>query len=306
MVQRVLLSGGSGLIGTALTQELRSSSIAIVRLVRSEDGSPNDSIRWFPDRPLQPVLDAASLSGIEGCEAAVHLAGANLSSHRWTPQYKETILSSRTDSSRALVEILSRLKQPPKVLVSASATGIYGDRGDDILTEESAPGTGYLPDVCRAWESAPDAAKGLGIRVVHLRFGVVLAPNGGALQKLLPVFKGALGGQLGDGRQWMSWITLADVVGAIRFAIEHEALSGPFNSVAPNPVTNAEFTRALARAVRRPAPWIVPAFALNALFGQMAQDTLLASTRAVPARLEGEGFTFRDPLIDPALASIVR
>lgn len=215
-------------------------------------------------------------------------------------------MTSRTDSSVALINILSQLKLPPRVLVCASATGIYGDRGDEILTEESAHGTGFLPEVCEAWEAAPDGARALGIRVVHLRFGVVLAAAGGALQKLLPVFKAALGGQLGDGRQWMSWISLADVVRAIEFALANEAASQALNATAPNPITNAEFTRALARAVHRPAPWIVPAFALRLMFGQMAQDTLLASARVLPARLEALGFTFEHPQIESALASVLQ
>ena len=243
---------------------------------------------------------------LEGCEYAVHLSGANLSTHRWTSSYKRTILDSRVDSSRAVVNILSRLKSPPKVLVCASATGIYGDRGDEILNEASAPGTGFLPDVCKVWEAAPDAAKALGIRVVHLRFGVVLTPAGGALQKLLPVFKAGLGGRLGDGRQWMSWITLEDVCRAILFALQTPSLSGAFNTVAPEPVTNRSFTTALAKAVHRPAPWIVPTFALNLLFGQMAQDTLLASTRAVPTGLLDAGFHFENPELGPALNAMFR
>jgi uncharacterized protein (TIGR01777 family) len=303
--RRVLLSGGTGLIGTAFAESQQSFGHTVVKLVRGTSPARTNEVTWRPDQPLQPLAGASELSLLEGCDAAVHLAGANLSAHRWTDAYKRTILSSRTDSSQALVEILSRLKTPPRVLVCASATGIYGDRGDEILTEDSTPGQGFLPDVCKAWEASPDAAKALGIRVVHLRFGVVLAPAGGALQKLSPIFKAALGGQLGDGRQWMSWTTLAGVVRAIEFALVNEAAAGAFNTTAPNPVTNAEFTRALAKAVHRPAPWIVPAFALRLMFGQMAQDTLLASSRVLPARLEAMGFSFGDPLIAPALKSLL-
>lgn len=303
--KRILISGGTGLIGEALSQSLQSQGSSVLKLVRRPPHTGEQAVQWAPNQPQQPLPDAAALALIEGCDAAIHLAGANLSTHRWTPAYKETIRASRIDSSQALVEIFSRLKTPPRVLACASATGIYGDRGDEVLTEESAPGEGFLPDVCKAWEASPDAVRALGIRVCHLRFGVVLTPGGGALQKLLPVFKAALGGRLGDGRQWMSWITLEDVVGALEFALENEQAAGAFNTVAPDPVTNLTFTHALAHAVHRPAPWIVPALVLKALFGQMAQDTLLASTRALPARLELLGFAFRDPLLAPALASIL-
>jgi uncharacterized protein (TIGR01777 family) len=303
--KRILISGGTGLIGEALSHSLQSQGSTVIKLVRRPPHTGEQAVQWAPNQPQQPLPDAAALALIEGCDAAIHLAGANLSTHRWTPAYKETIRASRIDSSRALVEILSRLKTPPRVLACASATGIYGDRGDEVLTEASAPGEGFLPDVCRAWEASPDAAGGLGIRVCHLRFGVVLATGGGALQKLLPVFKAALGGRLGDGRQWMSWITLEDVVGALEFALENEQAAGAFNTVAPDPVTNLKFTHELAHAVHRPAPWIVPAFALRALFGQMAQDTLLASTRALPVRLESLGFAFRHPVLATALTSIL-
>ncbi len=262
-------------------------------------------MQWRPDNPAKPLADDADLVHIEDCAAAVHLAGANLSSHRWTAAYKKTIRDSRIDSSRTLVSILSRLQAPPKVLVCASAIGIYGDRGDEVLTEDSTHGSGFLPEVCEAWEAAPDAAKALGMRVVHLRFGVVLAPDGGAMGQLLPLFKSAMGGRLGDGRQWMSWVTLTDVVRAIAFAINNDQAAGPLNVVAPNPVSNAEFTRALAAEVHRPAPWVVPAFALKLAFGQMAEDTLLSSSRVLPARLQTLGFNFLEPSIGPALHTLL-
>jgi uncharacterized protein (TIGR01777 family) len=306
--QNVLVSGSTGLIGSALLKQLSLSS-RIISLVRSapaaESPAAGTSVEWRPDNTAQPLVHDEDLARLEGCSAAVHLAGANLSSHRWTPAYKKTIRDSRIDSSQALVSILSHLQSPPKVLVCASAIGIYGDRGDEVLTEDSAHGTGFLPEVCEAWEASPDAAKALGIRVVHLRFGVVLAPAGGAMAQLLPLFKSALGGRLGDGRQWMSWVTLTDVVRAIVFAISTEQAEGPFNVVAPNPVTNADFTRALASEVHRPAPWMVPAFALKAAFGQMAQDTLLSSSRVLPARLQASGFKFLEPTIGPALHAML-
>lgn len=303
--QRTLLTGGSGLIGRAFTEAQESTGNTVLKLVRSESRPGTGEVRWRPDQPHQPLSDTGDLARMEGCDTAVHLAGANISTHRWTTDYKKTILLSRTDSSRALVEILSRLKSPPRVLVCASATGIYGDRGDEVLTEDSAPGRGFLPGICEAWEASPAAAADLGIRVVHLRFGVVLAPQGGALQKLLPLFKAALGGRLGDGRQWVSWITLRDVIRAVEFCLENRAAAGPFNTTAPNPVTNAEFTRALATAVHRPAPWIIPVFALRLMFGQMAEDTLLASARVLPKRLQSLGFEFADPVLEPALTTIL-
>jgi uncharacterized protein (TIGR01777 family) len=282
---------------------LLQASIDVVNLVRHRTEASVKAFQWDPAKPEMPMADVA---GLEACDYAVHLSGANLSTHRWTPAYKKTILDSRVDSSRALIQIFSRLKTPPRVLVCASATGIYGDRGDEVLTEASAAGSGFLPGICKAWEQAPDAAKALGIRVVHLRFGVVLAPAGGALAKLLPVFKAALGGQLGDGHQWMSWVTLEDVVRGILFALQTETVQGPYNVVAPDPVTNKAFTRALAKAVHRPAPWIVPEFALKAMFGQMAQDTLLASTRAMPERLMTAGFEFASPELVGALDGLLK
>jgi uncharacterized protein (TIGR01777 family) len=304
--QRVLLSGGTGLIGQALSQSQLAAGNSVLKLVRRTPVAGANEVFWSLGQPREPISDTADLARLEGCDFAVHLAGANLSTHRWTSSYKKTILDSRMDASHALLEILSRLKARPRVLVCASAIGIYGDRGDEILTETSAPGTGFLPDVCVAWEAVTEPARALGIRVVHLRFSVVLAAKGGAMEKLLPVFRVALGGQLGDGRQWTSWITLSDVVRAIEFCLMNDGATGAFNTTAPNPVTNAEFTRALAKAVHRPAPWIVPGFALRLLFGQMAQDTLLASTRALPARLEAMGFDFRDPLLGPALQAMLR
>jgi hypothetical protein len=239
----------------------------------------------------------------EGLEAAVHLGGVNLSERRWTPAYKREIETSRVESTRALAEVLAGLKRPPKTLLVASATGFYGDRGDEILDEASSAGTGFLPEICAKWEAASEAAAEAGIRVVHLRLGVVLGRDG-ALKKMLPIFRLGLGGQLGSGQQWMSWISLEDAVRAMLFAIKTETLRGPVNVVAPNPVTNAEFTRALGRALHRPAVMPVPAPALKLMFGEMADEALLASTRAVPGKLMGAGFRFEEPTVDEALASV--
>jgi uncharacterized protein len=303
---KLILTGGSGLIGSALQQKLAHLHIECINLVRNGTKFAEPSVPWEPKNPSKPISETDRIRLLEGCDYVVHLAGANLSTRRWTPAYKKTILDSRVDSSLALVNLLSCLKQPPRVLVCASATGIYGDRGDEILTEDAGPGAGFLPEVCRAWEQTPEGARALGIRLVHMRFGVMLSPHGGALQKMLPAFKAGLGAQLGDGRQWMSWIALDDVVSAVLFALENDSASGAYNTVAPHPVTNREFTKALATAVHRPAPWIVPGFALKLLFGQMAQDALLASSRALPARLEAAGFRFQFPDLQPALESVLR
>jgi uncharacterized protein (TIGR01777 family) len=239
---------------------------------------------------------------LEGLEAAVHLSGVNLAERRWTAEYKKAIESSRVDSTKMLAKMLVGLKRPPKVLLVASATGFYGDRGDEILDEGSWAGKGYLPEICEKWEAASEVAEKAGIRVVHLRFGVVLGREG-ALKKMLPVFKLGLGGRLGSGRQWMSWIGLGDAVRAIVFAMRTEGLSGAVNVVAPNPVTNAEFTRALGRALHRPAVMPVPALALRLMFGEMADEALLGSTRAVPRKLVGAGFGFEEAGVDGALGA---
>jgi uncharacterized protein (TIGR01777 family) len=239
---------------------------------------------------------------LESLTAAIHLSGANVAAHRWTAAYKREIWRSRVESTRTLATALATLNDPPQALLVASATGFYGDRGDEFLDENYGPGSGFLADTCREWEAAAQPAVNAGIRVVHLRFGVVLGA-GGALAKMLPVFRLGLGGRLGSGRQWMSWISLDDVVAAILFALDTPALSGPLNLTAPNPVTNAEFTRALGRAVHRPAIFPAPAFALRLALGAMANEALLASARVVPSRLTSAGFQFAHPTINAALAA---
>jgi hypothetical protein len=224
---------------------------------------------------------------------------------RWTEKYKREIVSSRVQSTLALAKALAQLRPLPQVMVCASAIGIFGDRGDEVLTDESPPGTGFLAETCVAWESAARVAEDAGIRVVHARFGVVLSSNGGALRKLLSLFRLGLGGNLGDGRAWMPWLTLRDAVGILRYCVDREELRGPINTVAPNPVTNAEFTRALGSAVHRPAIMPVPAFALRLAIGEMADQALLASARVVPAKLIGAGYRFADPELAPALRSLV-
>ena len=222
-----------------------------------------------------------------------------------TPSYKQEILESRVKPTHAIATLLAGLRPKPAVLVCASAIGIYGGRGDELLTESSSPGSGFLPEVCLAWERATQPASDAGIRVVHLRFGVVLSPDGGALAQMLPVFRAGLGGRLGSGRQWISWVALPDVIRAIEFALETASLAGAVNVVAPNPVTNLEFTRSLGRALHRPTLLRVPAFALRLAFGEMAEATILQSERVLPARLSASGFEFEYPELDAALCAML-
>lgn len=300
---KILVTGSSGLVGTALCNSLRSHGHAVVRLIRSCSPSPSDAsseaIRWEP--PSGPIDTAA----MEGAEAVVHLAGASIGEGRWTPARKQILRSSRVDATRHLVKGLSRLKQRPRVLVSASAIGYYGDRGEEILIETSAPGNDFLAQVARDWEGAANAAERFGIRVVLLRFGVILAARGGALERMLKPVRMGVGGRLGSGRQWMSWLALDDAAGLIRCALESELWRGPVNAVAPNPVRNADFTRALARAAHRPAVFPVPRLALRAFLGEMADALLLSSQRVLPQRLAEMNYRWLHPELDNALASLV-
>jgi len=286
------------MLGTALHQALIASGRATLQLVRRNPVGEGQ-LQWNPTAS-SAISNSARLAGLD---AAIHLGGANLAGHRWTAAWKREIRLSRVDSTRALARALVALPQPPHTLLVASAVGIYGDRGDELLDENSQVGKGFLADVCQEWEAATEPARQAGIRVVHLRFGVVLHPATGALAKMLPLFRLGLGGRLGSGRQWMSWITLVDAVSAILFALDTASLDGPVNLAAPEPVTNTEFTRALSRAVHRPAILPAPAFALRLALGQMADEALLASARAAPFRLLSAGFQFAHPTIDSALAA---
>jgi uncharacterized protein len=297
-VDRILLSGASGLLGTALRSSLFSSGAEILQLVRRTPAGPRE-LQWDP-ATQRPIASSA----FDGLSAAIHLSGANVAAQRWTPTWRREMWASRVKTTRVLAETLAALAQPPPVFVVASAVGIYGDRADEVLDESSPVGKGFLADLCREWENAAEPALRAGIRIVHLRFGVVLA-RGGALAKMLPVFRLGLGGKLGSGHQWMSWISLDDAVSAVRFLLA-SSLGGSFNLCSPAPVTNAEFTRALARALHRPAIVPVPAFALRAAFGQMADEALLASSRVHPTRLRLAGFTFTHPGLPQALATILR
>jgi uncharacterized protein len=299
--KRILVSGASGLIGSALMSTARGESAEVVRLTRGNRDAGPGVVYWNLDRPKNAVHPVA----LEDFDAVVHLSGASVA-HRWTKTYRKEIVSSRVASTTALCETLAQVHRRPRVLLCASAVGVYGDRGDEVLTEQSSSGSGFLAETCLAWEAAAKAACDAGIRAVHLRFGVVLDRRGGALKKMLPVFRTGLGGTLGSGRQWISWISLPDAVRAILFLMDNEELAGPFNLTSPNPVTNRAFTRALAQTVRRPAVLPVPAAALRLVFGAMADESLLVSCRAIPQRLEQTGFTFEDPEIEPALTALLR
>ena len=294
----ILVTGSTGLVGAALVARLTASGHRVLPLRRGAAGSAFEA-GWNPETGQVHLPASIPL------EAVVHLAGANIA-QRWTPAAKARIRASRVDATRLLCEALVKLPQPPSVLVCASATGYYGDRGDEVLGEQSGPGTGFLAEVCQAWEQAAGPARRCGIRVVHLRLGVVLARHGGALAKMLPAFRLGLGGQLGTGRQFWSWIVLEDLLRVIELALAESNLSGAVNAVSPAPVTNAEFTRALARALRRPALLPMPAMVVKLLFGEMGREALLASARVRPARLIQSGFAFRFPELDAALASALK
>ena len=298
---RILISGASGLIGTSLIRASSANQISVTRLVRKSRPEGPQEISWSP----QSSPAVADPSQLEGFDAVIHLSGASIGAHRWTEAYKREIVESRVQSTRALAQLLAGLKNPPRAFLCASATGFYGNRGDEILTESSAPGTGFLADTCVQWEAAAQPAKDAGIRVVHLRFGAALSPKGAALAKLLPIFRLGLGGKLGSGKQWMSWMSLPDVVGAVFHIMQSEQLSGPVNMVSPMLVTNAEFTRTLARVLHRPAILPVPAFVLRTVVGDMAYEALLASTRALPARLAETGFHFQHAQLALALESLL-
>ncbi len=295
---KILVTGSSGLIGSALVPFLTAGGQRVTRLVRSKPDTGDEAALWDPEAGR---LDVARL---EGLDAVVHLAGENIA-ERWTAEKKGKIRNSRIKGTRLLAESLAWLGQPPRVWVCASAIGYYGDRGDEILREESPSGSGFLPDVCREWESAAQPAVQKGIRVVNLRIGVVLSPAGGALAKMLLPFRMGAGGTLGSGRQYMSWIALDDVIGAIHHAVTHETLRGPVNAVAPHPVTNREFAQTLGRVLSRPTLFPMPAFAARVAFGEMADALLLASARVEPSRLLATSFVFGYPNLEGALRHLL-
>jgi uncharacterized protein (TIGR01777 family) len=295
---RVVVSGASGLVGSSLTAALRARGDEVTPLVRRTP-VPGEA-RWDPSAGS---IDAGALEGADG---VVHLAGAGIGDKRWSAQRRREIVSSRVESTSLLARTLRGLTRPPATMVSASAVGFYGDRGDELLTEDSGPGAGFLADVCRAWEEATGPAAQAGVRVVRLRSGVVLSAHGGALARQLPLFRLGIGGRLGSGEQWLSWISLPDEVGVILYALDGPALSGPVNATAPAPVTNTAFTRALGRALHRPTVLAVPGFALRIALGpDLATEMVLAGQRVAPTRLTATGYSFLHADVDTALVAVV-
>jgi uncharacterized protein (TIGR01777 family) len=296
----VLVTGSHGFIGGALIPRLRADGHRVLRLVRSAAEGVDD-VQWDPDAG---TIDAARLEGID---AVVHLAGAGIGDKKWSPERKRLVLESRTRSTGLLARTLVEVRDKPGVLVSGSAIGYYGDRGDEILTEESGPGDDFLADVVQAWEAAARPAEDAGIRVVNVRSGIVLAPHGGVLKRLLLPFKLGLGGRVGSGDQYMSWITLDDEVGAIAHALVSDALRGPVNLTAPHPVTNAEFTAALGRAVHRPTLIPTPLAPLKVVYGsELVQSLLLSGQRVSSAKLVSDGYDFHHHELDLALDAVLR
>ena len=299
---RVLVSGVSGPIGAALVPSLEASGARIARLMRASSGASSataaETVRWDPAQPISP--DAVS-----GFDAVVHLAGESIVG-RWTESKKAKIRESRVVGTRNLAQALVHAKDKPQVFVCSSAIGYYGDRGDEVLNERSAPGTDFLAEVCREWEAATQPAADAGIRTVQIRTGVVLSPKGGALGKMLTPFKMGVGGRIGDGRQWMSWIDVQDMVGAIHHILKADLLHGPVNMVAPGPVTNAEFTKTLASVLSRPAIFPMPAFAVKLAFGEMGETVLLGSQRVEPKQLVMSGYPFRFNSLRASLENVLK
>jgi uncharacterized protein (TIGR01777 family) len=295
---KILVTGASGLVGSSLVPYMESKGHEVVRLVRSQAGA--GELRWNPEKGIETPAQ------LEGFDAVVHLAGENVSEGRWTDEKKARIRESRVKGTRTLSEALAGLTRPPKILISASAIGFYGTRGDEVLTEQSASGAGFLSEVCREWELATRPAAAKGIRVVSLRFGVILSAEGGALAKMRTPFKLGVGGKVGSGEQYMSWITLDDVIGVIDFALTNDELHGPVNVVAPQPVTNLEFTKALGHALSRPTILPAPVFALRLAFGEMADALLLSSARVEPLRLKEAGYVFQYPELEGALSHLLK
>ena len=291
---RVLISGSSGLIGRSLTERLRSASATVYTLVRRKPEESQNEIGWDSNAG---VLDSSRLDGVD---AVVHLAGKPIAS-RWTEETKRAIRDSRVRGTKMLAEAVAQLPRRPKVFIAASAVGFYGSRGDEPLDETSAPGTGFLADVCQEWEEAAAPARDAGIRTVHLRTGLVLSRRGGLLARVLPPFKMGAGGIVGTGRQWLSWISLADATAAIQHAIGTAELSGPVNLTAPQPVPNAEFARTLGKILGRPTLVPVPAFAVRLLLGEMGDELMLSGQKVLPKKLLASGFRFAHPDLESAL-----
>jgi hypothetical protein len=297
MTSRILVSGVSGPIGAALLPSLKGRGYQVVRLVRGA-AMGDEQIPWDPASAIDPAA-------VSGFDAVIHLAGESIVG-RWTAEKKARLRNSRVTGTKNLSEALAKADPKPAVFISCSAIGFYGDRGEEVVNEESAPGTGFLPDVCKDWEAATHPAADAGIRTAQIRTGVVLSPKGGALAKMLTPFKLGLGGIVGNGRQWMSWIDVQDMVGAIHHILKTDLLQGPVNMVAPKPVTNAEFTRTLASVLSRPAFFPMPAFAVKLAFGEMGETILLGGQRVEPAQLVASGYPFRFSELRTSLRNLLK
>jgi uncharacterized protein (TIGR01777 family) len=302
---KILITGSTGLVGTALTYELQRAGHTVCRLIRPGNAAPSTSSSKGFDVNWNPATGELGGAAV-GADAVVNLAGASIAEKRWTPQRKQLLRSSRIDTTRALVHALAKMSARPRVLVSASATGIYGNRGDEVLTEASRLGADFLSEIAKEWESEAVKAEALGIRVVRARFGVVLSKQGGALPQMMRPFQFFVGGKIGPGTQWLSWITLDDTVAILRSALENAGITGAINVVSPQPTTNADFTKALAEALHRPAVFPAPAFALRLAFGEMADALLLSSQRAFPAQLQKLNYQFHHSDLATALAALLQ
>ena len=301
---RVLVSGSTGFLGTALVETLEGQGHAVARLVRPATSRKNAGSAREQTVVWDPVAGQFDAAGAEGADALIHLAGASIAGGRWNASRKALLRTSRIDATRHLIGALAKLQRPPRVIVAASAIGYYGNRGDETLTEASAPGSDFLAGLCREWEAETARGAEFGARVVNPRFGIILAAHGGALPRMALPFKMCAGGRLGDGRQWMSCLTLREAVSIVQFALANSALTGPVNAVTPNPVRNSEFTSVLAKTLRRPALFPAPAFALRLALGEMADALLLISQRVMPTKLTDAGYRFLQPSLANALAEV--
>lgn len=297
---KILISGASGLVGTSLIPTLKAKKYEIYKLVRKTPEA-EDEIQWDSEKGFTE----AERAKLENFDAVIHLAGDNVASESWSDEKKRKIRDSRELGTRVLVDALKKTKNPPKHFISASAIGIYGGGKDEVLTEESPKGEGFLPEVCEAWERESKQAEEFGVRVVLMRIGIVLAKDGGALEKMVTPFKFGVGGRVGSGEQWMSWISLDDIISIINFFIEHEELKGAFNLTAPNPVTNEQFTKALGHALSRPTVLPIPEFAIKLLFGEMGETLLLQGARALPKHLEDAGYKFKFTDVETAMKHVL-
>ena len=297
---KILIAGSSGMIGTALRQHFSTHGHEVLRLVRRNPDRQAGEFRWDP---LREEIDTSAFDGVE---VVINVAGENIGTGRWTRAKRRRIRESRVGTTGLLARTMAQLSTPSRVFICASAIGYYGSRGDELLTENSTQGTGFLAEVVKDWETATRSAEDAGVRVVNTRFGVVMDPSDAGLRKMLPFFRLGLGGRLGSGRQYLSWVTLKDVTRAVEFVMTNEELTGPVNIVSPGVVTNREFTRVLAGVLHRPAILPVPSFALKAVFGRMAEDTLLANTRVRPEKLLRAGYEFSHPELRAALGELLR